>query len=83
MGMDSYFSSSAVKVQLSHAYRKVVHERPHQLSFRSKETFLSLHIGFSLERVDVIWAILESIPGLDPAFELTDPRLKHFTSSRL
>ena len=53
------------------------------LALEARETFLSLHKGFSLERVDVIWAIMESIPGLDPAIEITDPRLNQFTSSRL
>ena len=53
------------------------------LALEARETFLSLHMSVSLERVDVIWAILESIPGLDPAFEITDPRPKHITSSKL
>ena len=45
--------------------------------------FLSLYIGFSLERAAVVWAILERISGLNPP-DITDPRfLKLFTSSSL
>ena len=47
------------------------------------EVFLSLHMIFNLERVDV-WAILERISGFDPSLEMIASRyLKFSTSSSL
>ena len=78
-------SSSAGRVQLSHAYGKV-----DKMSFcislalEAREMFLSLHIGFSLKVAAVDWAILESISILVPSLEMADPRcLKFFISSSL
>ena len=61
-------SSSAVRVQLSHAYGKV-----DKMSFcislalEAREMFFSLHIGFSLKVAAVDWAILESISVFEPS----------------
>ena len=58
--------------------------RPYQLSFRSNIDVLTIHTCFSLERAAVVLVILESIFGLDPPLEVTDPvYLKLFTSSSL
>ena len=70
-------SSSAVRVQLSRAYiyRKVDKMSVRiSLALEAREMFLSLHKGFSLERANVVWAILESISGLDSSSAMTDPR---------
>ena len=75
--------SSAVRVQLSHSYRKVDKMSVRiSLALGAREMFLSLHICFSLERAAVVWAILESVSGLDPSLEMIDPRyLKLFFTS--
>ena len=78
-------SISAVKVQLSQAYRKVdkVSVRI-SLTLEASEMFLSLHMIFSLERASVVWAILERISDFDPSLEMIAPRyLKLSTSSSL
>ena len=33
---------------------------------------LSLHMIFSLDKADIVWAILERIWGLDPSLEIID-----------
>ena len=48
------------------------------LALEAREMFLSLNIVFSLERGAVVWAILESIFGLNPSLEMTDPRYETF-----
>ena len=54
------------------------------LTLVASETFLSLHMIFSLERAAVVWAILERISGFDPSLEMIAPRyLKFSTSSSL
>ena len=54
------------------------------LTWKASEMFLSLHMIFSLERADVVWAILERILGFDPSLEMIAPRhLKFSTSSSL
>ena len=35
--------------------------------------FVSLHIGFRLERAAVVHAIMNGISGMDPSLEMTDP----------
>ena len=42
------------------------------LALEAREMFLSLDMGFSLERTAVVWAIVESISGLDASLEVTD-----------
>ena len=54
------------------------------LTLETSETFLSLHMIFSLERAAVVWAILERISGFDPSLEMIAPKyLKFSTSSSL
>ena len=54
------------------------------LTLEASEMFLSLYTIFSLERVAVVWAILERISGFDPSLEMIAPRnLKFSTSSSL
>ena len=38
------------------------------------EMFLLFHIGLSLVRAAVVWAILDSISGFEPSSEITEPR---------
>ena len=69
-------SNSAVRVQLSRAYRKVdtiTVSISLALEDKAREMLLSRHIGFSLERATAVWAMLESISGLNPSFEMTHP----------
>ena len=40
-------------------------------ALEARETFLFLHICFSLDRAAVVWAIQESISGLDPSLKMT------------
>ena len=40
------------------------------LTLEASGVFLSLHMIFSLERVAVVWAILERISGFDPSLEM-------------
>ena len=45
---------------------------------------LSLYTSFSLEKDDVVLAMLERISGLDPSLKMIDPRyLKLFTATKL
>ena len=52
--------------QLSCAYRKVDKMSIRvSLALEAREMFLTLHIGFSLERANFVCAFEESISGLD------------------
>ena len=67
--------SSAVRVHDSQAYRKmhVTRERiSHILVLR--EILLSIQTGFSLANAAVVCSILESISGLEPSLDITEPR---------
>ena len=67
--------SSAVRVHDSQAYRKmdVTRERISRILERS-ETLLSFHTCFNLVNAAVACAILESISGLEPSSDTTEPR---------
>ena len=69
------FSSSAVNVQDSHAYRNM--ERTNEcisLILMLRTRFLSLHIVFSLFGDTVVWIILDIISGLDPSSDTMAPK---------
>ena len=70
-GPGSFFESSAVKLQLSRAQRKVDKMSVRiSLTLEASEMLLSLHMIFSLERAAAVCAILESILGFDPSLEM-------------
>ena len=49
------------------------------LTLEASEMFLSLHMIFSLERADAVWAILERIAGFNPSLEMISPRYLKFS----
>ena len=51
------------------------------LSLEARETFLSHHMIFSLERPAVFWAILERNSGFDPSLEIIVPRYLQFSTA--
>ena len=53
-------------------------ERPYQLRFRTREMFLSLYVGISLEKDTVVLAFLEGIVCLNPLKIFTVSSLFHF-----
>ena len=53
------------------------------LTLEASEMFLSLHIIFSLERVTVVWAILDRISGFHPSLEMIAPRYLKFSTSSM
>ena len=67
--------SSAVRVHVSQAYRKmdVTRERISRI-LELREILLSFHIGFNLVNAAVVYTILESISGLEPSSVITEPR---------
>ena len=67
--------SSALRVHDSQAYRKmdVTRERISRI-LELREILLSFQSGFSLVNVVVVYAILESISGLEPSSVITEPR---------
>ena len=75
-----FFFNSAVKVHDSQAYRNIEMTKERiSFTFDSRDTLLSLQIGFSFIRAAVACGILERISGLEPSSETTAPRfLKHF-----
>ena len=75
--------SSAVKVHDSQAYRKmdVTSERINR-NLELREMLLSFQTGFSLVNAAVICAVLESISGMEPSSDTTEPwYLKRVTVS--
>ena len=65
--------SFAVRVQDSHAYRKMDVTREHiSRILELREILLSFQTGFSLVNAAVVCAILESISGLKPSSVITD-----------
>ena len=75
--------SSAVRVHDSQAHRKmdVTRERISRI-LKLREILLSIQTGFSLVSAAVVFAILESISGLEPSSVITEPRyLKLVTAS--
>ena len=46
-----------------------------------REIFLSFHMILSLVRAAVVWTIVESISGLEPSLEMTDPKYLKFSNS--
>ena len=67
--------SSAVRVHDSQAYRKmdVTRERISRI-LELREIFLPIQTGFSLVNAAVVYAVLESISGLEPSSVITEPR---------
>ena len=67
--------SSAVRVHDSQAYKKmdVTRERISRI-LGLREILLSFQTGFSLVNAAVVFAILESISGLEPSLVITQPR---------
>ena len=67
--------SSAVRVHDSQAYRKMDVTREH-ISFilELREILSLIQTGFSLVNAAVVYAILESISGLEPSSVITEPR---------
>ena len=67
--------SSTVRIRDSQAYRKmdVRRERISRI-LELREILLSFQSGFSLVNVVVVYAILESISGLEPSSVITEPR---------
>ena len=67
-----------MKDQSSETFRKAVLDTmnvPVSLTLEASEIFLSLHMLFSLERADVIWAILErEFPKTVKSFRMTPRR---------
>ena len=64
-----------MRVHDSQAYRKmdVTRERISR-TLELREIFLSFQTGFNLVNVAVVCAILESISGLEPSSDITEPR---------
>ena len=74
-----------MRVHDSQAYRKmdVTRERISRI-LKLREILLSIQTGFSLVNVAVVYAILESISGLEPSSAIAEPRyLKLVTVSSL
>ena len=67
--------SSAVRVYNSQPYRKmdVTRERISRI-LELREILLSFQTGFSLVKAAVVYAILESISGLEPSSVIIEPR---------
>ena len=68
-------SSSAVRVHNSQAYRKkdVTRERISRI-LELREILLSFQTDFNLVNAAVVYAILESISGVEPSSVITEPR---------
>ena len=64
-----------MRVHDSQAYRKmdVTRERISRI-FELREILLSFQTGFNLVNAAVVYAILESISGLEPSLVITEPR---------
>ena len=77
--------SSAVRVHDSQAYRKMDVTKEHiSRILELREILLPIQTVFSLINAAVVYAVLESISGLDPSSVLTEPRyLKLVTVSSL
>ena len=67
--------SSAVRVHDSQAYRKmdVTRERISRI-LELRETLLSFQTGFHLVNAAAVYAILESVSGLEPSSLIAEPR---------
>ena len=67
--------STAVRVQDSQAYRKmdVTRERISRI-LELREILKTFQTGFNLVNAAVVFAILESISGLEPSSVITEPR---------
>ena len=67
--------NSAVMVHDSQAYRKMdVTRECVSCILELREILLSFQDGFNLINAAVVYAVLESISGLDPSSVLTEPR---------
>ena len=67
--------SSAVGVHDSQAWRKMDMTREHiRCVLELREILLSFQTGFSLVNAAVVYAVLESISGLEPSSVITEPR---------
>ena len=64
-----------MRVHNSHAHRKmdVTRERISRI-FELREILVSIQTGFSLVNAAVVFAVLESISGLEPSSVITEPR---------
>ena len=64
-----------MRVHDSHAYRKmdVARQRISRI-FELREILLSIQTGFSLVNAAVVFAILESISGLEPSSVISEPK---------
>ena len=51
------------------------------LTLEASEMLLFLDMSFSLERADVVGAILERISGFDPSLEMITPRYLKFSTA--
>ena len=71
--------SSTMRVHDSEAYRKmdVTRERISRI-LELKEILSSIQTGFSPVNAAVVYAILESISGLEPSSDTTEPRYLSF-----
>ena len=67
--------SSAVRVHDSQAYRKMdVTKERISLILELRGILLSFQTGFNPVNAFVVCAILESIPGLEPSSDTSEPR---------
>ena len=64
-----------MRVHDSQAYRKMYVTSEHiSRILELREIFLSFHTGFNLVNAAVVYAILESISGLEPSSVITELR---------
>ena len=67
--------NSAVRVHDSQAYRKMDVTRARiSRTLELREILLSFQTGFNIVSAAVVYAILESISGLEPSSVITEPR---------
>ena len=67
--------SYTVRVRDSHAYRKMDVTREHiSRILELRDILLSFQTGFNLVNAAVVYAIMESISGLEPSSVITEPR---------
>ena len=70
-----FLAYSAVRVHVSHAYRKIEMTKEHiLLIWELRAMFLSLHMVLSFDNAPTVWTILDSISCFDPSSVINVPK---------